>query len=241
MQASGQGVHVEDVSRTKTLGKADDKKKPSKMTNDHKSGTPSPQNNTGSKSAVNSIGRPPTTSILRSALYYQNRIIIPEKKRSPTQTTANAPNEPRTISAPNAVIGSGAKARPTSLQQNSNSAIFRPATNASASISNVRTIQGNNVPLADDTMDTAGIDIVVTDTENNQHRVKKKKSIFKRFYLCLQDNRMKGEPNAEEILASSNPQEYRILKKVLNTTFLSVGIALLVAVLIVIIYSSIDS
>jgi hypothetical protein len=172
-------------------------------------------------------------------MYYQNRIIIPEKKRSPTQNTANVPNEAQAINTQNTAVGSGAKARPTSLQQNSNRTINRAATNANASISDVRTIQGNNFPLSGDTMDTAGIDIVVTDTENKQHRVKKKKSIFKRFYLCLQDNRMKGKPNAEQILASSNPQEYRILKKVLNTTFLSVGIALLIAVVIVIIYSSI--
>lgn len=209
------------------------------MTNDHKSGTPSPQNITGSKSTVTSTGRPPTTSILRSAMYYQNRIIIPEKKRSPTQPATNAQNAAQTMSnRAGSSIGSGANARPTSLQHNSNSAINRSATDAHASISEVRTIQGNNVHLADDTMDSAGIDIVVTDTENKQHRVKKK-SIFARFFMCLQDNRMKGNPNAAEILASSNPQEYRILKKVLNTTFLSIGIALLIAVIIVIIYSSI--
>lgn len=162
-----------------------DKRPVDKMTNDHKSGTPSPQNVTGSKSTANSTGRPPTTSILRSAMYYQNRIIIPEKKRSPTQPATNVQNVTQTMSnRSSSPIGSGANARPTSLQQNSNSAINRSATDAHASISEVRTIQGNNVHLTEDTMDSAGIDIVVTDTENKQHRVKKK-NLFVHGFSCV--------------------------------------------------------
>lgn len=200
------------------------------MANDQTAALPASQNNTGSKSTINNSGRPPTTSVLRSAMYYQNRIIIPDKTR-PSQTQ-------KITSVPNTPIGIAAKARPTSLQQNSNITINRTATTTGASVSDMRTIHGNNAHIADDSMDAAGIDIVVTDTENIHHRVKKK-SILKRFFLCLQDNRMKGNANAEEILAKSNPAEFVVLKKVLNTTFLSIGITLLVAVVLVIVYSAI--
>lgn len=201
-----------------------------KMTIDQTAALPTSQNSTGSKSTVSNAGRPPTTSVLRSAMYYQNIIIIPDKKRSSHTQNITCPS--------NTAIGIGAKARPTSLQQNSNSAINRMATNTGASVSDMRTIHGNNANIADDSMESAGIDIVVTDTENIQYRVKKK-SLLKRFFLCLQDNRMKGNANAEEILAKSNPAEFVVLKKLLNTTFLSIGIALLVAVVIVIVYSAI--
>lgn len=176
-------------------------------------------------------GRPPTTSVLRSAMYYQNRIIIPEKKRSPTQLPVQGQTN-----APNSSTGTGNVARPTSLQQNADRSKNR-TTSSAAFVSDVELNPGNSLRGADDIMDSAGIDIVVTDTDDTQHHVKKKPSILKRFYKCLQDNRMKGNPNAEEILASSNPQEYRLLKQVLNVSFLSIGIALLVAVVIVIIYS----
>lgn len=174
-------------------------------------------------------GRPPTTSFLRSAMYYQNRIIIPDKKRSPTQINVGQQN------TFNSVPNSGNDtARSRSLQQYSDSA----KNSTSATCTEVKNIHGNHLPNTDDAMDAAGIDIVVTDTENREHTVQNK-SLFKRFFECLQDNRMKGNPNAEEILANSSPQEYRILKKILNTTFLSIGIALLIAVVIVIIYSAI--
>lgn len=206
-------------------------------------------------------GRPPTTSVLRSALYYQNRIIIPEKKsqvqgdtsvpdgkspKTPPQTLppnvgktnrqTTVPNGPRTYH------GGAAAARPTSLG---------PVSNTTASASRNVTVN-SNVALPErfsdleqhgcgvgtsnsgDTMESHGIDIVVTDAEEE-----KKPSILKRFYKCLQDNRMKGNPNAEEILARSNPDDYKVLKKVLNITFITVGIALLVSVIIVIIYSKI--
>ncbi|KAL4217577.1 hypothetical protein ACF0H5_022319 [Mactra antiquata] len=191
----------------------------------------------GSKSNSRDTGRPPTTSVLRSAMYYQNRIIIPEKKRSPSQHPVQGQTNALTSSRGTA----GNVARPTSLQQNSNTSINR-STGSVECVSDARLISGNSLQsnIADDVMDSAGIDIVVTDTDDTDHHVKKNPSILKRFYKCLQDNRMKGNPNAEEILASSNPQDYRVLKQVLNFSFLSIGIALLVAVVIVIIYSLID-
>ena len=87
-------------------------------------------------------------------------------------------------------------------------------------------------------MESRGIDIVITDTEDGSQRHELKKyTIWKKVSRALQDNRMKGKPDAERILAVGNPQDYRILKKVLNITFLTIGIALLIAVIIVIIYT----
>lgn len=182
----------------------------------------------------NNTGRPPTTSFLRSAVYYQNRIIVQDRKRSPTQTSAGQPNGTYSLSRNSA----NTAAEANRAQQISNSAINRPEEACEHTTTEVKSIHGNYLSDADDAMDAAGIDIVVTDTENNEHKVKKK-SIFKRCLMCLQDNRMKGNPDAEEILANSSPEEYRILKKILNTTFLSIGVALLIAVVIVIIYSAI--
>nr|XP_022307565.1 uncharacterized protein LOC111113554 isoform X2 [Crassostrea virginica] len=86
------------------------------------------------------------------------------------------------------------------------------------------------------TMEGREIEISVTDPENTNMTIhqKKPKSIWKRIYLCLQDNRMKGK-DAEELL--NDPNEYRVLKKVLNIIFITVGVTLFVAVVISVIYS----
>ncbi|XP_055995862.1 uncharacterized protein LOC125647240 isoform X2 [Ostrea edulis] len=87
------------------------------------------------------------------------------------------------------------------------------------------------------TMDGREIEICLTDPENSNmtiHSQDKPKSIWKRIYLCLQDNRMKNLDSGELL---NNPNEYRVLKKVLNIIFITVGVTLFVAVVVSVIYS----
>ncbi|KAH3897015.1 uncharacterized protein LOC127867796 [Dreissena polymorpha] len=226
-------------------------------------------------------GRPPTTSFLRSAIFYQNRIIVKDKTSARSGSSGTQPVD-RKLSALNegavkgAVKGVKKKAcRPSTLQPEACSSNTHKQ---SAVASKDRALQkcgcSNAVnvnessseqdhPLTphaggchecspqcradsgeDMETDTHGIDIVVTDTEKlsgNANAKKDKPSCLRRCYMCLQDDRMKGVPNAHEILASSNPQDYKKLKKVLNISFLTIGIILLIAVVIVIIYSVVES
>ena len=201
----------------------------------------------GDKGSQSRTGRPPTTSILRSAMYYQNRIIIPETKSRQTSGAGNRDTGSVTSSTCGALMnGPNVKSgRPAA--NNSNNSNFRAGERGDRTITGATsetgfTSAGDPRPRARDVMDARGIDIVVTDTDgaNKQHKVKKKKNtLCRRFMRLLRDNRMKGEPNAEIILAVSNPQDFRTLKKVLNISFLTIGIALLVSVIIVIIYSNI--
>jgi len=241
-------------------------------------------------------GRPPTTSVLRSALYYQNRIIVPEKKAksqlenaekshgsgksglAPTRTTHGASQTGDTN------ISSATSGRSSAFARHSDTkslvsdrdtdVLIAPENGAHATehtqystdscparTNNALQVTPSGVPVScvetrrnhsgNDTSRTRiaspsskmstpthGIDIVVTDTEEAGSGTEDE-SCIKKFYKCLQDNRMKGVPNAEEILASSNPQDYKVLKKVLNISFLTIGIALLIAVVIVILYSTI--
>ena len=67
-------------------------------------------------------------------------------------------------------------------------------------------------------------------------------SIFKKFARFLQDNRMSGGTASAERLKTMNKAQHTsnpILKKILNIIFLSTGVALLLAVVVVIIYTSI--
>ncbi|XP_052762858.1 uncharacterized protein LOC128205333 [Mya arenaria] len=189
-------------------------------------------------------GRPPTTSVLRSALYYQNRIIVPEKK---TKSPSGSPDRPTESTEPG--LRYSLAARPSTLQrsldgaQNSDSALESGIISQTIPVAASGNIDCGgsryDAPRSPDKMETHGIDIVVTEADDGSN--KDDESCLKRFFKCLQDNRMKGVPNAEEILASSNPQDFKVLKKVLNISFLTIGIALLIAVLIVILYSTIDS
>lgn len=100
--------------------------------------------------------------------------------------------------------------------------------------------RGNRRNMAMDassvTMVGREIEISLTDPENTNMTIhqKKPKSIWKRIYLCLQDNRMKGQEPGELL---NDPNEYRVLKKVLNIIFITVGVTLFVAVVISVIYS----
>ncbi|KAK6167749.1 hypothetical protein SNE40_021710 [Patella caerulea] len=90
------------------------------------------------------------------------------------------------------------------------------------------------------TMDARAIEIVITDEADNSRRVNgaKQASIWKRIGRVLIDNRMKGKPDCERVLRG-HPEENIVLKRILNIIFIIIGVCLLVAVFIVIIYTAI--
>ena len=85
-----------------------------------------------------------------------------------------------------------------------------------------------------------GIEIVVSDENDTKVSTVKpaKKSILHRIWTVLLDDRVSGRPDIERGL-HQNPEEYRILKKFLNISFITIGMALLIAVFVVIIYTGI--
>ena len=192
--------------------------------------------------------RPPTTSVLRSAMYYQNRIISAEPPREMRMDSVSASPHAQSPVSYSDASGRAVKdqshpnikqsiARET-IRGNSNSDNNKNFDPISATgISTTETGLCRQTPSRS-TMDSRGIDIVITDTEDGSQRHELKRyTIWKKIYRVLQDNRMKGKSDAEQILAVGSPQDYHILKKVLNIVFLTVGIALLVAVIIVIVYT----
>ena len=87
-------------------------------------------------------------------------------------------------------------------------------------------------------MDGRGIEIIVSD--ENDARVSTvhsgKRAVFRRIWTILLDNRVAGRPDCERALRP-HPEEYRVLKRVLNISFITIGVALLVSVVVVIIYT----
>ncbi|KAK3607342.1 hypothetical protein CHS0354_036949 [Potamilus streckersoni] len=174
--------------------------------------------------------RPPTTSILRSAIYYQNRIIV----RDP----------PENRSRPSSSHESNNRSLATVLHLPENSPTFDVST-AHKRPENIPNDTGNTKSScsvmeidASSVLNMGGIDIVVTDVDSGEkNHVTNKYSIWKRIYLVLQDDRMRGRSDIDVILNCENQEKYRILKKVLNILFLTIGVVLLLAVIVVIIYT----
>lgn len=48
---------------------------------------------------------------------------------------------------------------------------------------------------------------------------------------------MKDNPDSDRILNADHPEDYRLLKKVLNILFLTIGVVLFLAVIVVVIYA----
>ncbi|GFO29547.1 mitochondrial fission factor-like protein b [Plakobranchus ocellatus] len=91
-------------------------------------------------------------------------------------------------------------------------------------------------------MDGRGIEIIVSD--ENDARVSTvqsgKRAVLRRIWMVLLDNRVAGRPDCERALRP-HPEEYRVLKKVLNISFITIGVALLLSVVLVIIYTYVGS
>ena len=191
--------------------------------------------------------RLPTTSVLRSAMYYQNRIISAEPPRE-MRSHSSSPH----AHSPASLSDASGRAVKDQIDPNVKQSVVRETiggkSNSNQNNRKFDPISAAAISVAESglcrhissrgTMDSRGIDIVITDTEDGSTRHELKRyTIWKKIYRVLQDNRMKGKPDVEQILAVGNPQDYRILKKVLNIVFLTVGIALLIAVIIVIVYT----
>ncbi|KAH9508240.1 hypothetical protein Btru_050588, partial [Bulinus truncatus] len=92
--------------------------------------------------------------------------------------------------------------------------------------------------LVETGMDGRGIEIIVSD--ENDARVSTvnsgKRAVLRRIWMILLDNRVAGRPDSERALRPHH-EEYRVLKRVLNITFITIGVALLVSVFVVIIYT----
>ena len=194
--------------------------------------------------------RPPTTSVLRSAMYYQNRIISAEPPRE-MRTRSNSASPHAHSHSPLSTSDASGRAVKDQIHPNVKQSIARETIGENSNSNNNKKfdpISAAGISATESglcrhtssrsTMDSRGIDIVITDTEDGSQRHELKRyTIWKKIYRVLQDNRMKGKSDAEQILAVGNPQDYHILKKVLNIIFITVGIALLVAVIIVIVYT----
>ncbi|XP_035827029.1 uncharacterized protein LOC101860832 isoform X1 [Aplysia californica] len=93
-------------------------------------------------------------------------------------------------------------------------------------------------PNMDGGMDGRGIEIIVSD--ENDARVSTvrsgKRAVLRRIWTILLDNRVAGRPERERALRP-HPEEYRVLKRVLNIVFITIGVALLISVFVVIIYT----
>lgn len=167
----------------------------------------------------------PQRNILNNNVrYVHNRFIVLDT----TDNSTNLPKSPRTkrgVDNPQMRMAEGADA----------AFVDDPQISGLADRS-----RGNRRNMAMDassvTMVGREIEISLTDPENANMTIhqKKPKSIWKRIYLCLQDNRMKGH-ESEELL--NDPNEYRVLKKILNIIFITVGVTLFVAVVVSVIYS----
>ncbi|KAL3858717.1 hypothetical protein ACJMK2_008978, partial [Sinanodonta woodiana] len=174
--------------------------------------------------------RPPTTSVLRSAIYYQNRIIVrdpPDKRSHPSSSLESNNRSPATVSqlseySPISDVS-------TAHKRTENIPNYTGNTKSTCSVMEID---------ASAVLNMGGIDIVVTDVDGGEKsHVTKKHSIWKRMYLVLQDDRMRGRSDIDVILNCEHPEKYRILKRVLNILFLTIGVVLLLAVIVVIIYS----
>ncbi|KAK3087069.1 hypothetical protein FSP39_001216 [Pinctada imbricata] len=169
---------------------------------------------------------------LRNVVYYQNRFIVLDSNdgshrgtRSPTNSSKKTLESPKTAMA---------EARSGSFSGDDEVETFSkvPKTTRSSRTRNF------DMDASSVTMDSRGIEIILTDPENSSKNITsseyKKKTWIKKLHRLLLDNRMKGKPPLEH---PGNQEEYRVLKKVLNITFLTVGIVLFVAVVVTVTYA----
>ncbi|XP_062568933.1 uncharacterized protein LOC134231046 [Saccostrea cucullata] len=202
------GDYPDDERTLRTKAKTDDRR-----------------NGTGSPKRVSPVS-PQRNFLNNNVRYVHNRFIVLD---TPDSTSANLPKSSGTkrgVDNPQMRMAEGSDGAFADEPQ-----IGRLADRS----------RGNRREMAMDassvTMDGRDIEICVSDPDNSNmtiHSPKKTKSIWKRIYLCLQDNRMK-DLDPEELL--NDPNQYRVLKKVLNIIFITIGVTLFVAVVISVIYS----
>ena len=166
---------------------------------------------------------PQQHTVLRSDVFYQNRLIcLNNRDSNSSNSKSHDARGKSSTSEPDGRLTSG-----------------------TAMSSDVQIKSGNRRNMEMDassvTMDARGIEIILTDPENSSRPIeteeKEKNTICRKITRLLQDNRMKGIPDSERILNTGNPEEYALLKKVLNIAFLTIGIVLFLSVVVVVIYA----
>lgn len=173
----------------------------------------------------------------RSVVYFQNRfIILDSSDRQPGSTNSTINTDKQ---------DNGKREISTARKMNSMETSFSKTN--SATDSRIKTNRNIEMDASSVTMDARGIDIILTDPENSSKQIKnmdsfntneskKRKTIWRKIHGVLLDDRVKAS-NGQIILENRHPEEYRILKKVLNILFLTIGVTLFVSVIIVVIYA----
>ncbi|XP_069106388.1 uncharacterized protein [Argopecten irradians] len=200
----------------------------------------------GSEASGAQLSSPPR-STLRSAVYYQNRFIVleaPDAGGVSDGYTGNPAHNTKRSASRDHVSNSSQRVDGTGLNKETsfNSGAGKHSREMS---SDIQRKPGNRRNMEMDassvTMDARGIEIILTDPENSSRPIaseaKNKNTIWKKINRFLQDNRMKGNPDSDRILNADHPEDYRILKKVLNILFLTIGVVLFLAVIVVVIYA----
>lgn len=183
---------------------------------------------------------PQQKNILRNAVFYQNRFILLDSPSDATKTNSNSSTN--MSQSHDACDGKSLRMGGKRQQQKSNDG------NEETSFSNnkmAERVGGNRKNMEMDassvTMDARGIEIILTDPENSSRPIateesKRKNTWLKKINRVLLDNRVKGR-DSEIILHRDNPEDNKVLKKVLNFIFLAIGAMLFLSVLICVIYA----
>lgn len=202
--------------------------------------------NSSASSTRQHAASPTPRSTLRSAVYYQNRFIIletPESRGASDGYAANSTNTSRRSGSRDNVSNSphhrtDGLNKETSLNSGSSKHRHKMSSDIQRKPGNRRNME---MDASSVTMDARGIEIILTDPENSSRPIasesKGKNTIWQKIGRLLQDNRMKDNPDSDRILNADHPEDYRLLKKVLNILFLTIGVVLFLAVIVVVIYA----
>ncbi|XP_046547345.1 uncharacterized protein LOC124257351 [Haliotis rubra] len=182
-------------------------------------------------------------STLRNVVYYQNRFIVLDT--IPAKSGAQTTNGDATTDVHKSVLHTGcgtlrmSERNASGSGEKSNERTARAAGGADDSLL-VRGKRGKmEMDASSVTMDARAIEIVVSDESDSQRmHSSTRHPLWKRITSVMRDNRMKGRRDCDVVLRD-HPEEYIVLKRVLNIVFVTIGVALLLSVFIVIIYTSI--
>ncbi|XP_064608882.1 uncharacterized protein LOC135473034 isoform X2 [Liolophura sinensis] len=198
-------------------------------------------------------GRGKQGGTLRNCVYYQNRFIIldpvDDKAQLSTEKAENRVNKPPASSCdPSSGWQDGKIDAPLNETGDLSFENYVRAANTDSVGRNHRKTGGKmEMDASSVTMVPRGIEVVIDDGEGGSPRrmhtgiapPRENNSILKKIWSILQDNRMKGRDDWEAVLNSTRPEDHRVLKKILNIIFLTIGVSLLLSVIIVVIYATV--
>ncbi|XP_071141669.1 TRAF3-interacting protein 1-like [Mytilus edulis] len=180
---------------------------------------------------------PPQPNTTQRVVYFQNRFIILDSADHHTGPSNSTINEHNNDNDTRRIKSSKMDSMETSFSKINSTTDTKNKTNR-------KEIEMDATSV---TMDARGIDIILTDPDNSSKQIKnmdsfntdeakERNTIWRKINRVLLDDRVKAS-NGQIVLENRNPEEYRILKKVLNILFLTIGITLFVSVIIVVIYA----